>query len=260
MKENDYLNIDEEYKSGADIYLEQEYLRKKHEAFIARIEQRRREEEQLAAKLEAEKKAKELEYSQVGDNEFDDYDGLDETSPSSQTTTDNKNNISDQEDDDISPIASVEGHTWIGEDDIDTCYRLDDEDADYIKDIVNEFSRSSLYTDWLTSTELAEFVSQNINVGYIDSQTYNPKEALTDALEGLAEEYPECFEDATEIKFIIYIGRNFEKKKHLITTAKQIINNFLWFRYNTNFDTNVAIALNTEIEGPGALGLYAFSI
>ena len=85
------------------------------------------------------------------------------------------------------------------------------------------------------------------------------KNALTEALMQINDQYEDVFDSVAEICFVIYIGSEFEAKEYLLNSAKNIIREYLKNVLDDNIGIKVGIALSSELSGGGDLRLYVLS-
>ena len=158
----------------------------------------------------------------------------------------------------LSPTRDVCGHGKQAEEwDI----LSDDAETDkYLKEIVNLYSDSAIYNDVFTSKDLIEFAEcSNGFIGVSEVHAYNSDDSLSEALDIIIQDYRDVVEDVSDIRFIIYIGSNFEKKENLLSTAKYAIKKRLMKEFDNDIDIEVAIAHSDDLSGGGDLILYALS-
>lgn len=136
----------------------------------------------------------------------------------------------------------------------------DTETDEYLKEIINQFSDSALYNDSFTSKNLIDFAEcSNGFIGVAEVHAYNAENALKEALDIIIQDYRDVVEDVSDIRFIIYIGSNFECKEILLSTATHTIKKCLKRDFHDDIDIKVAIAHSDDLSGGGDLILYALS-
>lgn len=137
----------------------------------------------------------------------------------------------------------------------------DDETDKYLKGIINQFSESALYNNAFTSENLIDFVECSSGyIGMAEVHAYNADYALTECLDIIFNDYRDVVEDVSDIRFIIYIGSNFEGKDNLIHSAVNTIRKYLRNEFGSDQAAfKVAIAHCEDLCGGGDLILYALS-
>ena len=158
----------------------------------------------------------------------------------------------------LPPTTNLDGH---GKQAQEWDVLSDDAETDeYLKEIINQFSDSPLYNDAFTSKELIEFTEcSNGFIGVSEVHAYNADDALSEALDIIIQDNRDVVEDVSDIRFIIYIGSNFEEKENLLSTAKYAIKKRLRKEFDNDVDIKVAIAHSNNLSGGGDLLLYALS-
>lgn len=158
----------------------------------------------------------------------------------------------------LPPTTNLDGH---GKQAKEWDILSDDAETDkYLKEIINQFSDSPLYNDAFTSKDLIEFVERsNGFIGVSEVHAYNADDALSEALDILIQDYRDVVEDVSDIRFIIYVGSNFEEKENLLSRAKYAIKKRLMKEFDNDIDIKVAIAQCDNLCGGGDLILHALS-
>ncbi len=158
----------------------------------------------------------------------------------------------------LPPTTNLDGH---GKQAKEWDILSDDAETDeYLKEIINQFSDSPLYNDAFTSKELIEFAERsNGFIGVSEVHAYNADDALSEALDIIIQDYRDVVEDVSDIRFIIYVGSNFEEKENLLSMAKYAIKKRLMKEFDNDIDIKVAIAQCDDLSGGGDLILHALS-
>ncbi|MBD5259481.1 MAG: hypothetical protein HDS46_01595 [Bacteroides sp.] len=136
----------------------------------------------------------------------------------------------------------------------------DEDTNEYLQTLIQDFAYSPLYSDAYTSSDLIEFIEDSTcNVALVTVNAYDPKKALEEAMQNLIDEHYDMFEGGLDVRFIIYIGPNFEDKKSLIMSARDTI----WEKLKENFENyiefKVVVAHNQVLIGAGELIVCAFN-